>query len=83
MTNIGDVIRQIETVKCDRHYPPTPEEQEIFNRILHHVYTGTVEFKGTTFDLADDISALILILERIPLLILAGGVLLISMLVSD
>ena len=37
----------------------------------------------TTFDLADDISALILILERIPLLILAGGVLLISMLVSD
>ena len=36
-----------------------------------------------TFDLADDISALILILERIPLLILAVGVLLISMLVSD
>lgn len=47
MTNIGDVIRQIETVKCDRHYPPTPEQQEILNRILHNVYTGTVEFKGS------------------------------------
>jgi hypothetical protein len=46
MTNIRDVIRQIETVKCDRQYPPTPEEQETLNRILHNVFSGTVEFKG-------------------------------------
>jgi hypothetical protein len=46
MTNIGDVIRQIEKVKCDRNTPPTPEQQETLNRILHNVYSGTVEFKG-------------------------------------
>ena len=47
MTNIGDVIRQIETVTCDRQYPPTPEQQEVISRILHNVYSGTVEFKGS------------------------------------
>ncbi len=47
MTNIGDVIRQIETVKCDRQHPPTPEQQETLNRILYNVYSGTVEFKGS------------------------------------
>ncbi|NMB78517.1 MAG: hypothetical protein GYA23_05420 [Methanomicrobiales archaeon] len=47
MTNIGDVIRQIETVQCDPVYPPTPEQQEIFNRILHTVYNGAVEFGGS------------------------------------
>jgi hypothetical protein len=47
LTNIGDVIRQIEVVKCDRQNPPTPEQQETLNRILHNVYSGTVEFKGS------------------------------------
>jgi hypothetical protein len=47
MTNIGDVIRQIETVKCDRQDPPTSEQQETLNRILYNVYSGTVEFKGS------------------------------------
>jgi hypothetical protein len=47
MTNIGDVIRQIETVKCDQQYPPTPEQQETLNKILYNVYSGTVEFKGS------------------------------------
>lgn len=47
MTNIGDVIRQIEKVKCDRQYPPTQEQQETLNRIMHNVYSGTVEFRGS------------------------------------
>ena len=47
MTNIGDVIRQIETVQCDRNFPPTPEQQEKISQILRNVCTGTVEFKGS------------------------------------
>lgn len=47
MTNVGDVIRQIETLKCDRQYPPTPVQEETLNRILYNVYSGTVEFKGS------------------------------------
>jgi hypothetical protein len=47
MTNIGDVIRQIEAVKCDRQDPPTSEQQETLNRILYNVYSGTVEFHGS------------------------------------
>ncbi|MCK9581408.1 MAG: hypothetical protein M0Q92_13300 [Methanoregula sp.] len=47
MTNIGDVIRQIEKTKCDRQYPPTPEQQETLDRILHNVLSGTREFKGS------------------------------------
>lgn len=47
MTNIGDVIRQVETALCDNYYPPTLEEKEIFNNILFKVYTGTVEFGGS------------------------------------
>lgn len=47
MTNIRDVIRQIETIKCDRQYPPTAEQQETLNRIIYNVYSGTVDFKGS------------------------------------
>jgi hypothetical protein len=47
MTNIGDVIRQIEKITCDRQYPPTPEQQETIYRILNNVYSGTMEFKGS------------------------------------
>ena len=47
MTNIGDVIRQVETTLCDQYYPPTMEEQERLNRILAMVYTGTVAFVGS------------------------------------
>jgi hypothetical protein len=47
MTNLGDVIRQIETALSDRHYPPTPHEREVFNHILATVYTGAVDAKGS------------------------------------
>jgi hypothetical protein len=47
MTNIGDVIRQVETTLCDRSCPPTQEEQERLGRILFLVYSGTVEFRGS------------------------------------
>jgi hypothetical protein len=47
MTNPGDVMRQIETTLCDRHDPPTPDQQEVLNRLLYQVYSGTVEFKGS------------------------------------
>jgi hypothetical protein len=47
MTNIGDVIRQIETLKCDRQHPPTDEQQNTLDRVLSNVYSGIVEFKGS------------------------------------
>ena len=47
MTNIGDVIRQVETTLYDRHYPPTFEQKEILSNILYKVYTGTVDFGGS------------------------------------
>lgn len=47
MTNIGDVIRQVETALCDNCFPPTLEEKEILNNILYKVYTGTVNFGGS------------------------------------
>lgn len=47
MTNIGDVIRQIETLKNDRQYPPTAKQQETLDRILFNCYSGTVEFRGS------------------------------------
>lgn len=47
MTNIGDVIRQVETALCDNYFPPTLEEKEILNNILYKVYTGTVDFGGS------------------------------------
>jgi hypothetical protein len=47
MTNIGDVIRQVETTMYDTHYPPTVYEKEVLTDILYKVYTGTVEFGGS------------------------------------
>ena len=45
MTNVGDVIRQIETTLCDEQYPPTTDQQETLSRVLFAVYSGTVEFR--------------------------------------
>jgi hypothetical protein len=47
LTNIGDVIRQVETAMCDREHPPTSEEREAYDRILQTVYTGAVDAKGS------------------------------------
>ncbi|MFA5268998.1 MAG: hypothetical protein WC379_13585 [Methanoregula sp.] len=47
MTNIGDVIRQVETALCDNVFPPALEEKEILNTILYKVSIGTVEFSGS------------------------------------
>jgi hypothetical protein len=47
VTNIGDVIRQIEAAMCDTCDPPTSEEREIYNGILLSVYTGAVDAKGS------------------------------------
>lgn len=47
MTNIGDVIRQVEAVLSDRRYPPTIEQREVMNNILSKVYTGAVDFGGS------------------------------------
>jgi len=47
MTNIGDVIRQVETALFDSYYPPTLEEKEVLSNILYKVYTGTVDFGGS------------------------------------
>ena len=38
MTNIGDVIRQVEAVVSDTEYPPTREELKVLNKILKTVY---------------------------------------------
>lgn len=46
MTNTGDVIRQIETLRRDRQYPPTTKQQETMNRILYNVHSGTAESRG-------------------------------------
>ena len=47
MTNLGDVVRQVETALCDTYYPPTLCEREIYNRILQTVFTGAVDAKGS------------------------------------
>jgi len=47
MTNLGDVMRQIETALCDSCDPPTPDQQEALDRLLYQVYSGAVEFKGS------------------------------------
>jgi len=46
MTNIGDVIRQIEKATCDPDFPLDPHQQEVLNRMLVSLYSGTVEFVG-------------------------------------
>ena len=40
MTNLGDVIRQVEKTLCDTQYPPTVKEQEALNTLLISVYIG-------------------------------------------
>lgn len=47
MTNVGDLMRQIETTLNDPYCPPTPDERETLDRILYKVYSGTVDFKGS------------------------------------
>ncbi|MGA2122169.1 MAG: hypothetical protein ABSG49_09030 [Methanoregula sp.] len=49
MTNVGDVMRQIETMLGDPLFPPTPDQKEALDRILYAVYSGTVEFKGRKY----------------------------------
>jgi hypothetical protein len=47
MTNLGDVIRQVEKTLCDPHFPPTTEEREALNTILISVYIGAVAAHGS------------------------------------
>jgi len=47
MTNLGDVVRQVETAMCDTRFPPTIYEREVYNRILQTVFTGAVDAKGS------------------------------------
>jgi hypothetical protein len=47
MTNLGDVVRQVEAALCDPHNPPSPQEREVYVRILHTICTGAVETKGS------------------------------------
>jgi len=47
MTNLGDVVRQLETVLCDPCYPPTPHEREVYTILLLRVCTGAVDAKGS------------------------------------
>ena len=47
MTNLGDVVRQVETAMCDTHYPPTISEREVYTRILQTVFAGAVDAKGS------------------------------------
>ena len=47
MTNLGDVVRQVETALSDSHYPPTSHEREVYHRILLSVYTGAEDPGGS------------------------------------
>ncbi len=47
MTNLSDVVRQVETALCDPLYPPTTQEREAYVRILLQVCIGVVEAKGS------------------------------------
>lgn len=53
MTNIGDVIRQVEAVVSDTEYPPTREELKVLNKILKTVYAHRLariaQNQGTSF----------------------------------
>ncbi|MFA5269432.1 MAG: hypothetical protein WC379_15810 [Methanoregula sp.] len=46
MTNVGDVIRQVETTLSDTQYPPTLEQKEILTTILYKVFLESVECEG-------------------------------------
>ena len=47
MTNLGDVIRQVEKSLCDPKYPPSEEEREALHTILISVYIGAVAAQGS------------------------------------
>ena len=47
MTNLGDVVRQLEISLCDPCCPPTPHEREVYATILHRICTGAVDAKGS------------------------------------
>jgi hypothetical protein len=47
MTNIGDVLRQIEAVMNDIYYPPTSHESEVCSKILSMVCNGAVDPRGS------------------------------------
>jgi hypothetical protein len=46
MTNIGDVIRQVETTLNDTQYPPTLEQREILTTIRYKAFLESVESQG-------------------------------------
>jgi len=43
LTNVGDVIKQVETTLNDTQYPPTLEQREILTTILYKVFLESVE----------------------------------------
>jgi hypothetical protein len=45
MTTIGDVLRQIDTLKQDRQFPPTTRQQETFERIICTVSATSAGYK--------------------------------------
>ena len=47
MTNLGDVIRQVETALNDTLYPPTSHEREVYYKILSSVCVGTADGRGS------------------------------------
>ena len=47
MTNISDVIRQIETVMSDVYYPPTLQESEVCSKILAMLCNGGADPRGS------------------------------------
>ncbi|WAC05674.1 MAG: hypothetical protein OS112_03335 [Methanoregula sp.] len=53
MTNIGDVIRQVESVVSDTEYPPTREQLKVVNKILKTVHAHnlakTAHHQGSSF----------------------------------
>jgi hypothetical protein len=49
MTNVGDVIRQVETTLNDIQYPPTLEQREILSTILYKVSLESVESQGSGY----------------------------------
>jgi hypothetical protein len=47
MTNLGDVVRQVETALCDPHFPPTGQERVVYVSILLLICNGAVDAKGS------------------------------------
>jgi len=47
MTNLGDVVRQLETALCDPRNPPAPDEREKYNAIFLQVCIGAMDPRGS------------------------------------